>query len=62
MAIQACGVIAAIICGYLMLVNTFGSSAKAEGRVGQRPGLPRSAGRLYRGLGRHRDDHLGALR
>src|SRR5277367_5049373 len=27
MAIQACGVIAAIICAYLMLVNTFGRSA-----------------------------------
>src|SRR3984885_9429904 len=28
LAIQACGVMAAIICGYLVLVNTFGSSAK----------------------------------
>src|ERR1700735_2082487 len=28
LAIQACGVVAAIICGYLVLVNTFGSSAK----------------------------------
>src|ERR1700733_16258998 len=27
MAIQACGVIAAIICAYLMWVNTFGRSA-----------------------------------
>ncbi len=26
MAIQVCGIIAAIICGYLMLVNTFGQS------------------------------------
>jgi hypothetical protein len=30
LAIQACGVIAAIICAYLMLVNTFGSSAKLK--------------------------------
>jgi hypothetical protein len=30
LAIQACGVIAAIICGYLMLVNTFGSSGKLK--------------------------------
>src|SRR5260370_26511240 len=29
-AIQACGVIAAIICGYLMLVNTFGRSANQK--------------------------------
>jgi len=28
MAIQACGVIAAIICGYLMVVDTFGRSEK----------------------------------
>jgi hypothetical protein len=28
LAIQACGVMAAIICGYLVLVNTFGSSTK----------------------------------
>src|SRR5882757_11179265 len=27
LAIQACGVMAAIICGYLMLVNTFGRSS-----------------------------------
>src|SRR6201996_9208402 len=30
MAIYACGVIAAIICGYLILVTTFGSSAKLK--------------------------------
>jgi hypothetical protein len=30
LAIQACGVMAAIICGYLMLVNTFGHSAKLK--------------------------------
>jgi hypothetical protein len=30
MAIQACGVTAAIICGYLMLVNTFGRSANRK--------------------------------
>jgi hypothetical protein len=30
LAIQACGVMAAIICGYLMLVNTFGSSARLK--------------------------------
>jgi hypothetical protein len=30
LAIQACGVMAAIICGYLILVNTFGSSAKLK--------------------------------
>src|SRR5271154_6084025 len=30
LAIQACGVMAAIICGYLMLVNTFGSSPKLK--------------------------------
>src|ERR1700749_2600584 len=30
LAIQACGVMAAIICGYLVLVNTFGSSAKLK--------------------------------
>jgi hypothetical protein len=30
MAIQACGVMAAIICGYLMLVNTFGHSTKLK--------------------------------
>jgi hypothetical protein len=30
MAIQACGVMAAIICGYLVLVNTFGRSAKLQ--------------------------------
>jgi hypothetical protein len=30
LVIQACGVIAAIICGYLMLVNTFGSSPKLK--------------------------------
>jgi hypothetical protein len=28
LAIQACGVMAAIICGYLILVNTFGRSAR----------------------------------
>jgi hypothetical protein len=30
LAIQACGVMAAIVCGYLMLVNTFGRSAKRK--------------------------------
>ena len=30
LAIQACGVIAAIICAYLMLVNTFGRSANQK--------------------------------
>src|SRR5580700_3387402 len=30
MAIQACGVIAAIICGYLILVDTFGHSEKLK--------------------------------
>jgi hypothetical protein len=30
LAIQACGVMAAIICGYLMLVNTFGHSTKLK--------------------------------
>jgi hypothetical protein len=30
MAIQACGVMAAIICAYLMAVNTFGSSPKLK--------------------------------
>jgi hypothetical protein len=30
LAIQACGVIAAIICGYLILVDTFGHSAKLK--------------------------------
>lgn len=30
LAIQACGVMAAIICGYLMLVTTFGRSAKLK--------------------------------
>jgi hypothetical protein len=30
LAIQACGVMAAIICGYLILVNTFGSSARLK--------------------------------
>jgi hypothetical protein len=30
MAIQACGVMAAIICGYLMLVNTFGRSPRLK--------------------------------
>ena len=30
LAIQACGVMAAIICGYLMLVNTFGRSAEQK--------------------------------
>ena len=30
LAIQACGVMAAIICGYLMLVNTFGRSGKLK--------------------------------
>jgi hypothetical protein len=30
LAIQACGVMAAIICGYLMLVNTFGDFAKLK--------------------------------
>jgi hypothetical protein len=30
MAIQACGVMAAIICGYLIMVNTFGGSTKLK--------------------------------
>jgi hypothetical protein len=30
MAIQACGVMAAIICGYLIMVNTFGRSAESK--------------------------------
>jgi hypothetical protein len=30
MAIQACGVIAAIICGYLIAINTFGITAKSK--------------------------------
>jgi hypothetical protein len=30
LAIQACGAMAAIICGYLVLVNTFGRSAKLQ--------------------------------
>jgi hypothetical protein len=30
LAIQACGVMAAIICGYLMLINTFGHSSKLK--------------------------------
>jgi hypothetical protein len=30
LAIQACGVMAAVICGYLMLVNTFGRSAEQK--------------------------------
>jgi hypothetical protein len=32
LAIQACGVMAAIICGYLMLVNTFGRSREQRGK------------------------------
>ncbi len=32
LAIQACGVIAAIICGYLMLVNTFGRSREQRAK------------------------------
>jgi hypothetical protein len=30
LAIQACGVIAAIICGYLIMVDTFGNSAESK--------------------------------
>src|ERR1700756_5092485 len=30
LAIQACGVMAAIICGYLVLANTFGRSAEQK--------------------------------
>ena len=30
LAIQACGIMAAIICGYLVVVNTFGNSAKLK--------------------------------
>lgn len=30
MAIQACGVIAAIICGYLIMINTFGTSDRLK--------------------------------
>jgi hypothetical protein len=30
LAIQACGIMAAIICGYLVVVNTFGRSAKLQ--------------------------------
>jgi hypothetical protein len=30
LAIQACGVMAAIICGYLILINTFGNSARMK--------------------------------
>ena len=30
MAIQACGVMAAIICGYLILINTFGNSTRLK--------------------------------
>jgi hypothetical protein len=33
LAIQACGVMAAIICGYLMLVNTFGRSSERAASV-----------------------------
>jgi hypothetical protein len=33
LAIQACGVLAAIICGYLMLVNTFGRSSERAAAV-----------------------------
>jgi hypothetical protein len=33
LAIQACGVMAAIICGYLMLVNTFGRSSERGASV-----------------------------
>ncbi len=34
MAIYACGVLAAIICGYLILVTSFGSSQKAQSLFG----------------------------
>ena len=62
MAIYACGVLAAIVCGYLIFATTFGNSAAAQSRLRQRPRLPRSARSLHRGLGRHRHAHLRPLR
>ena len=62
MAIYACGVLAAIICGYLMLVDTFGRSSHRARSLGERPRLSRASRRLHRRLGWHRNDHFGPVR
>ena len=61
LAIQLCGVIAGITCGYLILWTTFGAFAIARS-FGQRAGLPRAAGSVHLRLGRIHHDHVGAVR
>ena len=62
MAIYACGILAGIASGYLILTATFGRSASAAGR--QRPdmGIARAARRVHLRVGRRRDAGVGAVR
>jgi len=57
MAIYACGVIAAVICGYLIFQTTFGKSESMRAVSVDVLRLPRSPRRVPGGLGRHRHDH-----
>ena len=60
--IYFCGVLAGISCGYLILSTTLQPRIAVARIVRDALGIPRTAGRLHRRLGRHRHADLGALR
>ena len=62
MAIYACGVLAGIICGWLIGKIDLRRDPRALGCVGERFWTPRSAGYLSRRLGLCRGAHLGSVR
>ena len=61
MAIYACGVLAGVICSWLIVKCTFFSRSRAQGRVGKYFWAARPARRLSCRLGRRRDAHFGTL-
>jgi hypothetical protein len=62
MAIYACGVLAAVACGYLIFRDDVWKFGFSEADLGEGARLSRATGSVYRRLGRDRDAHLRALR
>ena len=62
MAIYLCGVLAGVVCGYLILSTTFREINENCGQLCPRDGFHRAAGSISRGLGRHSDADFCAVR
>src|SRR5579871_2810201 len=61
MAIYACGVIAAVICGYSLCYDVW-AVGWDEGGFGECAGVPGAVGSVHRGVGRDRDADVGSVR